>query len=179
MNPEKLSLRERVQLFLLRGGTRLLRTVDSLLGVQWGEHQIQQLAVRWSTQISEIDQAIVDLEEERNHVLSQVEALAIQSAAIYLGGRQMTHNKLSFDPSDPHDEEMLDATIELLVKQRLAEVETEQLNKGHYIYHVEPNWSSIRTYLARVAEHADQDVAGWLQEGLEFIDETMLAEAGS
>ena len=107
----------------------------------------------------------------------QAEALAIHAATIYLGGRSLARDELLFDPADPHDEEILDATIDLLVKERLAAIEAEEIGERRYVYRLDPDWVAIRARLVRATDQAEPEVADWFRESLKFIDESFLSDA--
>jgi hypothetical protein len=177
MNLRPSSLWDQMQLTLLQMFTLLLDRLDGVLNVHWGERLLERLAHRWQAQLVQLDKDIAHLEQERARLRAQAEALAIHAAVIYLGGRSLTRNELRFDPADPHDEEMLDATIDLLVKQRLASIETHEIEPGHYVYHLELDWMAIHTRLSNAADQADLEMKDWFQEGLKFIDEAFLSEA--
>ena len=98
---------------------------------------------KWERQLEALDQTLARLEQEREQIQDQSEALAIHAAAIYLAGRGLTDDGLRFDPELSHDDEILDATIDLLVKQRMASIETEEIDKGHFVYTLEPDWAAI------------------------------------
>jgi hypothetical protein len=171
MNPNSLSLWNQVQLLLLRLLSLFLGLVDSLFHVRWGARLLERLADRYQAQLVELDEALVCLEQERRQMQVQAEALAIQAAAIYLSGRCLTHKELRFDPADPHDEEMLDATIDLLVKERLATVEAREIGLERYVYYLEPDWTAICQRLAAAADQAPPESAAWFRDGIQFIDE--------
>ncbi len=175
MMPNHLSAWDKLQLRFLRLLVTVLGTVDGMLNVHWGERLLEHLAGRWQSQLIELDEAMESLKGERDLLQRQAEALALHSAAVYLGGRRMTRDELVFDPSDPHDEEILDASIDLLVKARLAAIEPEQIKEGVYVYHLEPDWVGIRTRLEEAMTEAEPDVADWIREGLVFIDEAFLS----
>lgn len=177
MIPRTRSWRDQAQLILLRITARLLGVVDRLFNVQWGQGLLVRMANHWQSQIVQLNQAISHLEQERGQIQEQAEALAIHAAAIYLGGRSLARNELCFDPDDPHDEEMLDASIDLLVKQRLAAIEMVELEGDHYLYQLEPDWAAIRVRLAEAIEQSEPETADWFREGLRFIDEAFLSEA--
>ncbi len=177
MNPRPLSFWNQVQLTLLRLLSALLGAVDSLFNIGWGERVLERLANRWQSQLAQLDAALALLEKERAQLQLQAEALAIHAAAIYLGGRCLARDELCFDPADPHDEEILDASIDLLVKGRLATIEPEEIEPDRYIYHLEPDWPAIRTRLSDAAEQADSQMADWFREGVRFIEEAFLSEA--
>jgi len=108
----------------------------------------------------------------------QAQALSIYAAALYLGRRRLARDELLFDPSDPRDEEVLDASIELLVKERLADIETKEIGDGQYTYRLDPDWLAIRARLSAALEQAAPESDDWLREGLKFIDEALLPEIG-
>jgi hypothetical protein len=97
--------------------------------------------------------------------------VAIHAAAIYLAGRQQANRNLRFDPADAHDERLLDASIDTLVKARLAEIEEEEIEPGRYTYSLQPDWTRIRDCLAAAAEEAEPELAEWLYEGVGRIEE--------
>ena len=168
---EGLPFRDRVELGLIRLATRGLVWVDRLFNVRWGERLLDRASDGWQDQMAALDQALVQLGQERDRLEEQIEALSIHLAAVYLGGRQLARGELCFDPKDPRDEELLDASIDLLVKQRLATIDTQEIGSGHYIYHLEPDWAAIRDVLARAAAQAEPENAEWYREGVRFIDE--------
>jgi hypothetical protein len=170
-----MSLWEQFQLALLRILTVTLGVVDGLLNVRWGQRMLDRLARRWQTRLEQLDDAMAALEQERNRTHRLTEALAVQTAAIYLGGRSLVDEELIFDPAIPRDEEILDAAIELLVKRRLATIEPKELEEEHYVYNLEPDWAAIHAHLVEVHDEADPDLAGWLQEGAKFIQESFLS----
>jgi len=174
MNSHSLTLRDRIQLALLRLLSVVLGTIDHLFGIRWGEQLLGRLASRWEARLAQLDEALALLEKERRRLHGQAEALAIQATTIYLGGRSLARDELCFDPADPHDEEILDAIIELLVKERLAEIEMLEIEPERYVYRLEPDWPVIRRRLAEAAEQSDPAIGEWLHDGLRFIDETFL-----
>ena len=42
---------------------------------------------------------------------------------------------------------------------------SEEVEAGHYVYHLEPDWPAIRARLAEAAAQADRETADWLQRG--------------
>lgn len=173
MTEPSLSFWDRAQLRLLRLLTVCLAVVDSLFHVRWGERLLERMASRWQAQLLALDESLARLETERQQIELLAEALSIHAAALYLGGRWLARGELRFDPADCRDEEVLDASIDLLVRERLAAVESEEVDSGQYIYHLEPDWPAIRARLAEAAAQADGETAAWLREGLAFIDEAL------
>jgi hypothetical protein len=179
MGPKSLSFWHRLQYHLLLGLAGGLATFDSLLRVDWGQRLLDRVARRWQLRLDDLDETLARLEEERGQIENQARALAIQAAAIYLGGRSLAQGELRFDPADAQDEELLDATIDLLVKERLVAIEPEEIRPGHYIYHLEPDWPAIGQRLAAAAEQAEPETADWLRQGWTFIDETFCQGASA
>lgn len=175
MNPLPLSFWNRAQLILLRLLSICLGWVDTLLNVRWGERLLYRLSNRWQTRLKQLDHALASLEKERQQIQVQAEALALQAATIYLGGRSLIYNELRFDPSVAHDEEMLDASIDLLVKQQLATIESVETEPGHFVYYLDPDWVAIRRRLTAAADRAGPENAEWFLEGIRLIEEALLA----
>jgi hypothetical protein len=175
MNPAPLTLWDRTQLAILRVLSITLGWLDWLLNVHWGERLLNRLSGRWQARLDLLNASLADLEEERHRIQVQAEALAIQAATIYLGGRSLIHNELRFDPAIAHDEEMLDASIDLLVKQRLATIESVETEPGRFVYHLEPDWAAIHRRLSAAAEQAEPESAEWFLEGIRLIEETLLS----
>jgi hypothetical protein len=168
---------DRMQLILLRLLGTVLRLVEELLHVDWGKRLLGRLAGGWQAQLAELDIALAALEKERHRLHLQAETLAIHVAALYLGRRSLAREELRFDPADPRDEQTLDASIDLLVKERLAAIESEEIEPGHYVYHLEPDWVAIHARLSNAASQAGPEMADWFRQGLELIDGAFLAEA--
>lgn len=177
MNPAPLSPWERTQLAFLRTLSICLGLVDSLLNVQWGERLLERMSHRWQRQLLQLNEALANLEDERNQLHDQLEALALHIATICLGGRKLTYNELRFDPGIPRDDHLLDASIDLLVKQRLATIESREIEPGHFVYYLEPDWAAIHGRLRTAACLAEPEIAEWFQEGLRFIEESLLPQS--
>jgi hypothetical protein len=171
MSHRQISFRDRLQLRLLRLLSISLALIDRLLGVRWGEHLLERLAARWQARLAQIDAELAALEREREMVRLQAEGLALYTAVTFLAGRQLARGELRFDSADPNDEEVLQANIDLLVKERLAGVDVQEIEPGHYLYHLEPDWARIQTRLEEAATHAGPEAAGWLREGSRLAKE--------
>jgi hypothetical protein len=179
MGPSSLPLWDRLHLVLLRLLGTILRLVDERLHVDWGERLLGPLAGGWQARLAELDIALVALEKDRHRLHQQAETLAIHVAALYLGRRSLAREGLRFDPADPHDEETLDASIDLLVKERLAAIESEEIEPGHYVYHLEPDWVAIHARLATAASQAEPEMAACFRQGLDFIEGIFLSQAST
>lgn len=167
---------DRAQLFLLRMLSIGLGLIDRIFRIDWGERALERMSRRWEARLEQLDASLARLEQEREQVQSQSEALAIHAAAIYLAARNLTQDRLQFDPTISHDDEILDATIDLLVKERLASIETEEVEAGRFVYTIEPDWTAILAKLRAAASEADPEIAEWFQEGIRFIDEEFLPQ---
>jgi len=174
VNSTRLTFWDRAQLLLLRLLSIGLGLLDRLFRIDWGERVLDRMSRRWEDQLDQLDATLARLEQEREQIQSQSEALAIHAAAIYLAGRSLTQETLRFDPALSHDDEILDATIDLLVKQRLASIETEEVGAGKFVYTIEPDWAAILAKLRDAAGQAGPEVAEWFQEGIRFIAEEFL-----
>ena len=174
MSSSPLTLWDRAQLLGLRLLSTILGLMDRAFHVDWGERVLGRMSRKWEGQLEQLDEVLAQLELEREQLQIQSEALAIHAAAVYLASRNLAHDKLRFDPQDSHDDEILDATIDLLVKQRLASIETNELEDGHFVYILEPDWAAILESLRAAADQADPEVAEWFQEGIRFIDSACL-----
>lgn len=164
---------DRLQLALLRLLSILLALVDSLFGVRWGERLLERLAGRWQTRLAQIDASLAALQRERKQLHAQAEGLALYTAVVYLAGRKLGHGDLVFDPTDPRQEKILDANIELLVKEQLATVEMNEVTPGHHVYHLEPDWHRIQERLEKAACEAGPEAADWLRDGSSLIEELL------
>ncbi len=162
---------EHLQLILLRWLSAVLALVDGLFNIRWGERVLVRLMDRWQTELTQIEQALAHLDEERQRLTCQMEAMAIHTAVIYLIGRRQTRNEMCFDPADPREEQLLDACIDTLVKERLATIETREIRSGRYVYALEPDWPAIRARLASAADDAEPELSDWLREGVRLIDD--------
>jgi len=171
-----LTLWDRAQLALLRILSIGMGLMDRLFHVDWGERALGRMSRRWESQLEQLDEILAQLEQEREQIQAQSEALAIHAAAVYLASRNLAQDKLRFDPEISHDDEILDATIDLLVKQQLASIETEEVKEGHFVYTLEPDWAAIQERLRIAAEQAGPETSEWFQEGIRFIDEAFLLQ---
>lgn len=170
MTPTRASFWDRAQLRLLRLLSILVALVDGLFGIHWGEHLLERLAARWQARLAEIDASLAALEEERHLLRAQAEGLALYTAVIYLAGRMLARGELCFDPADPDDDKILAANIDLLVKEQLATVEMSEVEAGHYLYRLEPDWGEIQSRLEDAAGRAGPETAAWLRDGSKLIE---------
>ncbi len=170
----RLSFREQALWTVCRMIAAGLEPFDPMFHGCWGERLLKRLTGRWQNRLDRVEALIHALEQERNRLQQQTEALAIYGAAVYLGSRSLIRNELRIDPTDPREAEILDASIELLVKRQLAAVSVEEGQEGSRVYHLEPDWAAICTRLSDAAEQSESRMAEWFREGIQLIDETFL-----
>lgn len=170
MNTGAFSRWDRIQLAILRWLSVILTLTDALLNVHWGERLLGRLTGRWQSEVAQLERALARLEEERHLLHQQIEAIAVHTAVIYLIGRHQSRGQLRFDPSVPRDDKILDASIDTLVKERLAAIDSQETAPGHFVYTLEPDWIAIRAVLTGVASRAQPQLAEWLREGVSLID---------
>jgi hypothetical protein len=173
MNPAPASFRNQAQLALLRLLSITLGWVDRLFNVGWGEQLMRRMARHWQARLEEINKNLAVLEEEQDRLQQQTEALAILAATVYLAGRNRASGGLRFDPALPRDEEVLDASIGLLVKRRLAAIDSEEIAPGHFVYHLEPDWAAIHARLSTAAGQVEPELAEWFREGMGLAAEAL------
>ena len=136
-----------------------------------GERVVHRLTNRWQRRLDTLDAQLEILQTERRGLEAQAIAIGLQAAVCYLSARSVTQGEICFDPRDPGEEQMLDATIELLVKPRLATIQTLEPAPGRLLYRIEPNWGEIRNSVEELARNAASHEAPWLSECLTFIDQ--------
>ena len=178
MNAGSLSVWDQLELWLIRLLTIGLALIDRLFNVDWGGRLLERQGNRWRARLVQLQEEMDHLEAEHSRVQSQAEALALHAATIYLGGRSLAHHELRFDPADPHEEEILDATVNLLVNSRLAAIEDREVEPGHHIYYLEPDWAAIHGRLAEAIKTSEPEARDMYREGLTFIEGTFLVGEG-
>ena len=171
MRPPLSSTWEHMRLTLLHWLSTVLSLLDGQFHTRWGERVLIRLIDRWQTELNQLERTLAHLEEERQRLTSQMEAMAIHTAVIYLAGRCQARQEMRFDPADPRDEQLLDACIDTLVKEQLAAMETSEIQSGRYVYTLEPDWPAIQERLASAADEAEPELSDWLREGIRFIDD--------
>jgi hypothetical protein len=173
---DRRSFASRVQIAFLRMLSLFLSLVDSLLNVRWGERTLERMASNWERRLAHLDQSLAHLEKEREQLELQAEAIALHVATFRLGGRALSGEHLCFDPAEPGDEKILDAAIDLLVKENLAAVESEEIEPGRFTYTLEPDWAAIHARISRAASLAESEIAEMFQDSLRFIEERLLSQ---
>ena len=138
--------------------------VDHLLGTHLVDKELarrEAKVVRYRTQMTELEEQLTRLE-------GLLGALNLRLCLLYLRERSLLSPErwLSFDPNDPEEDRGLDLVIEHLVKPRLATIEMDEVEEGHYVYHLQPDWAAIRALFTEQQADLEPDMKGWLS-GLE------------
>ena len=138
--------------------------VDHLLGTSLVEKELSRReakVARYRTRMTELEKQLTRLE-------GLLGAINLRLCLLYLRERGLLSPErwLSFDPNDPEEEKGLEMLIEHLVKPRLATIEMDEVEEGHYVYHLQPDWAAIRAFFAEQQADLEPDMKGWLS-GLE------------
>lgn len=136
--------------------------VDHLLGTNLAEKELS----RREAKVARYRARMTELEKQLTRLEGLLRALNLRLCLLYLRERSLLSPErwLSFDPSDPEEDKGLDLIIEHLVKPRLATVEMDEVEEGHYVYHLQPDWAAIRLLLAEQQTDLEPDMKGWLSE---------------
>ena len=135
--------------------------VDHLLGTDLMQKELSRReakVARYRARITELEKELAKLEDMMGTINLRLCLLYLRERSLLLPERW-----LSFDPNDPGEEKGLDLLIEHLVKPRLATVEMDQVEEGHYVYHLRPDWVAIRAFAEQQAD-LDPDIKGWLSD---------------
>ncbi len=137
-----------------------LLVVDRLLGTNLVEREL----ARRRAKITAYRARLTKIEEQLGRLESTLGTINLRLCLLYLWKRNLMspHGWLHFDPADPQEDKGLDLLINHMVKPHLAAIAEEELTKGHYIYHIEPDWGAIRNLLTNQQVKLGSELAGWL-----------------
>jgi hypothetical protein len=135
---------------------------DHLLGTNLA---VKELARR-EAKVARYRAQMMKLEKQLTGLEGMLEAINLRLCLLYLQERSLLLPKrwLSFDPNDPEEDRGLNLLIEHLVKPRLATIEMDEVEEGHYVYHLQPDWTAIRALLAEQQADLEPGLKGWLSE---------------
>ncbi|HID61853.1 MAG TPA: hypothetical protein EYP49_03785 [Anaerolineae bacterium] len=136
--------------------------VDHLLGTNLVEKEL----ARREAKVARYRARMTELERQLTRLEGLLEAINLRLCLLYLRERSLLSPEqwLSFDPNDPEEDRGLDLLIEHLVKPRLATVEMDKVEEGHYVYHLQPDWAAIRAFFAEQQADLEPGMEGWLSE---------------
>mgnify|MGYP001082685810 CR=1 FL=1 len=136
--------------------------MDHLLGTHLAEKEL----ARREAKVARHRAQMTELEKQLTRLEGLLGALNLRLCLLYLRERSLLSPEqwLSFDPNDPEEERGLDLLIEHLVKSRLATIEMDKVEEGHYLYHLQPDWAAIRAFFAEQQADLEPDMKGWLSE---------------
>jgi hypothetical protein len=149
----------------MRTGDKILLVglgiVDRLFATDFLEREVARRKAkiaRSEARLAEINEQLAKLEE-------LLEAANLQLCLLYLRQRELLlpHRWLYFDPANPQEDQGLDLLVHHLVKPRLAAIEMQEVEKNHYIYRLEPDWTIIDAFLAQREADLQPEIAGWLK----------------
>jgi hypothetical protein len=138
--------------------------VDHLLGTNLAGKELS----RREAKVARYRAQMVNLERQLTSLEGMLEAINLRLCLLYLQERSLLSPArwLSFDPNDPEEDRGLGLLIERLVKPRLATIEMDKVEEGHYVYHLQPDWAAIRALLAEQQADLEPEMQRWLS-GLE------------
>ena len=145
---------------------KILFTALILFDHLWGTHLAEKELSRRGAKVARYRAQMTELEKQLTRLEGLLGAINLRLCLLYLRERSLLSPErwLSFDSNDPEEDRGLGLVIEHLVKPRLATVETDQVEEGHYIYHLQPDWASIRAFFAEQQADLEPDMRGWLSE---------------
>jgi hypothetical protein len=152
----------------MRTRDRILFTALILIDYLLGTHLVEKELSRREAKVGRYRTQVAELEGQLAKLEGLLGAVNLRLCLLYLQERNLLRPErwLSFDPNDPEEDRGLGLLIEHLVKPRLATIEMDKVEEGHYVYHLQPDWAAIRAFFAEQQDDLEPDVKGWLS-GLE------------
>ena len=134
--------------------------VDHLLGT----HLVEKELSRREAKVARYRARMTELEKQLTRLEGLLGAINLRLCLLYLRERSLLSPErwLSFDPNNPEEDKGLDLLMEHLVKPRLATIEMDEVEEGHYVYHLQPDWAAIRAFFAEQQADLEPDMEGWL-----------------
>lgn len=149
----------------MRTGDRMLLlglvTIDHLFGTGFVEREI----ARRKAKVARYEAIVVELHEQLVRLEGMLQAANVQLCLLYLRQRELLlpDGWLRFDSANPEEDKGLDLLINHLVKPRLAAMEVQEVEQGHYTYKLEPDWAAIGDFLAQREADVQPEIADWLK----------------
>jgi hypothetical protein len=150
----------------MKARDRILFTALVLVDRLLGTHLVEKELSRREAKVARYRARMMELEEQLTKLEDLLEAINLRLGLLYLRERSLLSPErwLSFDPNDPEEDRGLDLLVEHLVKPHLATIETDQVEEGHYVYHLQPDWVAIRAFFAEQQADLEPEIEGWLSE---------------
>jgi hypothetical protein len=138
----------------------VLILVDHLLGTNLVEKELS----RREAKVARYRARMAELEKQLTRLEGLLGAINLRLCLLYLRERSLLSLErwLSFDPNNPEEDKGLDLLMENLVKPRLATIEMDEVEEGHYVYHLQPDWAAIRAFFAEQQADLEPDMERWL-----------------
>ena len=158
----------------MRIGYRILLAglviIDRLFATNFLEREV----ARRKAKVARYEARLTEISEQLAKLGELLEAANLQHCLLYLRQRNLLSPQrwLHFDPADPQEDQGLDLLINHLVKPRLAAIEMQEassrgsargVEKNHYIYKLEPDWTAIDAFLAQREADLQPEIADWLK----------------
>jgi hypothetical protein len=145
--------------------------VDRLFATNFVEREI----VRRKAKVAHSEARLAEISEQLVRLEQLLETANLQLCLLYLRQRKLLwpHRWLHFDTGNPQEDKGLDLLIEHLVKPRLAAIEVREassrgsargVEKGRYIYQLDPDWAAISAFLAQREADLQPEIAEWLDQ---------------
>ena len=138
-----------------------LGIVDRLFATGFLEREV----ARRKAKVARSEARLAEISEQLVKLGGLLEAANLQLCLLYLRQRELLspHRWLHFNSANPQEDQGLDLLINHLVKPRLAAIEMQEVEKNHYIYRLEPDWTAIGAFLAQREADLQPEIADWLK----------------
>jgi hypothetical protein len=152
----------------LKTRDRILFTALILVDHLLGTHLVEKELARREAKVARYRAQMTELEKQLTGLEGLLGAINLRLCLLYLQERNLLSPErwLSFDPNNLEEDRGLDLIIEHLVKPRLATIEMNKVEEGHYVYQLQPDWAAIRAFFAEQQADLEPDMEEWLS-GLE------------
>ena len=150
----------------MRARDKILFTALVLVDHLLGTHLVERELARREAKVARYRAHMMELERELTKLEDLLGAINLRLCLLYLRERSLLSPErwLSFDPNNPEEDRGLELIIEHLVKPRLATIEMDKVEEGHYVYQLQPDWAAIRAFFAEQQADLELDIEGWLSE---------------
>lgn len=139
---------------------------DRCLGTRLSE----RILTHYDTQVAQLRQQLADIETQRAQLEASREALAISMCAVLLAAFERSPaGGILFEPGAEH-EDVLQASINVLVKPGLATIHEHPRPEGQLAYELFPRWAEVGARLARLHEQIKApDIAAHVRHAMDQV----------